>query len=106
MCRARAGLTVTHMKTFIIEREIPGASELTDEQLRGITTTSNNAVDSLEKPYKWLHSYVAGDKVYCVHQADSEDVIREHSRRGEFPANLVAEVVAVFDSTGPRGLPV
>ena len=94
------------MKRFIIEREIPGASELTDEQLRGITTTSNDAVASLEKPYKWLHSYVAGDKVYCVHQADSADVIREHARRGQFPANLVVEVASVFDSTGPRGLPV
>ena len=106
MCRTRSGLTVAPMKTFIIEREIPGASELTHEQLRGITSTSNDAVESLDKPYKWLHSYVAGDKIYCVHQADSEDVVREHSRRGEFPANLVAEVVSVFDSTGPRGLPV
>ena len=94
------------MKTFLIEREIPGASELTNEQLRGITTTSNDAVASLEKPYKWLHSYVAGDKVYCVHQADSADVIREHARRGQFPANLVVEVASVFDRTGPRGLPV
>jgi hypothetical protein len=51
------------MKTFLIEREIPGASELTDEELRGITSTSNDAVRTLDKPYKWLHSYVAGDKV-------------------------------------------
>ena len=94
------------MKTFLIEREIPGASELTDEQLRGITTTSNNAVASLNKPYKWLHSYVAGNKIYCVHQAEREDVVREHARRGRFPANLVVEVAAVFDSTGPRELPV
>jgi hypothetical protein len=93
------------VKTFIIEREIPGASELTDEQLRGITSTSNDAVDSLGKPYKWLHSYVAGDKVYCVHQAEDAEVIREHASRGGFPANVVAEVASVFDSTGPRGLP-
>ena len=93
------------MKTFLIEREIPGASELTDEELRGITSTSNDAVASLDKPYTWLHSYVAGDKVYCVHQAESADVIREHAQRGGFPANLVAEVSATFDSTGPRGLP-
>jgi hypothetical protein len=93
------------MKTFIIEREIPGASQLTDEDLRGITTTSNDAVASLHKPYTWLHSYVAGDKIYCVHQAESEDVVREHSARGKFPANLVVEVAAVFDRTGPRGLP-
>jgi hypothetical protein len=94
------------MKTFVIEREIPGASELTDEQLLGITSTSNDAVAALEKPYKWLHSYVAGDKIYCVHQAESEDVILEHAQRGNFPANLVAEVASVFDRTGPRELPV
>ena len=93
------------MRTFVIEREIPGAHALTDDELRGITTTSNAAVDSLDKPYTWLHSYVAGDKVYCIHQAESEEVIREHSQRGNFPANLVAEVTSVIDRTGPRGLP-
>ena len=93
------------MKTFLIEREIPGASELTDEELRGITSTSNDAVESLNKPYEWLHSYVAGDKIYCVHQAESEDVIRDHAQTGGFPANLVAEVASVFDRTGPRDLP-
>ena len=76
------------------------------EELRGITSTSNEAVASLEKPYTWLHSYVAGDKVYCFHQAENAEIIREHARRGGFPANLVAEVPTVFDSTGPRGLPV
>jgi len=94
------------MPTFLIEREIPGASRLTDDELRGITQTSNNAVDALERPYTWCHSYVAGDKIYCVHQAESAELILEHARRGGFPANLVAEVTAVFDSTGPRDLPV
>jgi hypothetical protein len=93
------------MKTFIIEREIPGASQLSDEELRGITTTSNDAVASLEKPYEWLYSFVAGDKIYCVHQAESEAVIREHARTGGFPANLVVEVARVFDSSGPTVLP-
>jgi hypothetical protein len=93
------------MKTYLIEREIPGASQLTHEQLRGISSTSNDAVSSLGKPYTWLHSYVAGDKVYCVHQAENAEVIREHARVGGFPANLVAEVTSVFDSTGPRDLP-
>jgi hypothetical protein len=93
------------VKTFVIEREIPGASELTLDDLRGITSTSNDAVASLERPYKWLHSYVAGDKVYCFHQAENAEVIREHARVGGFPANLVAEVTSVFDSTGPRDLP-
>jgi hypothetical protein len=94
------------MKTFLIEREIPGASELTDEELRGITSTSNDAVRTLDKPYKWLHSYVAGDKIYCVHRAESAEVIEEHAKTGGFPANLVVEVANVFDSGGLRGLPV
>ena len=93
------------MKTYVIEREIPGDSQLTHEQLRGITSTSNDAVASLNKPYTWLHSYVAGDKVYCFHQAENAEVIREHAKAGGFPANLVAEVASVFDSTGPRELP-
>ena len=93
------------MKTFVIEREIPGAAELTYDELRGITSTSNDAVETLEKPYKWLHSYVAGDKIYCFHQAENAEVIREHARIGGFPSNLVAEVTSVFDTTGPRDLP-
>jgi hypothetical protein len=93
------------VKTYLIEREIPGASQLTQEDLRGVTSTSNDAVASLNKPYKWLHSYVAGDKVYCVHQAENAEVIREHASAGGFPANLVVEVASVFDSTGPRDLP-
>jgi hypothetical protein len=91
--------------TYVIEREIPGASQLTDDELRGITTTSNDAVESLDKPYKWLYSYVAGDKIYCFHQAENAEVIEEHARAGGFPANLVTEVASVFDSTGPRDFP-
>ena len=94
------------MPTYIIEREIPGASKLTDDDLRGITATSNKAVAGLCNPYTWRHSYVAGDKVYCVHDAESPEDVLEHAREGGFPANLVAEVSAVFDATGPRGLPV
>ena len=93
------------MPTYIIEREIPGASGLTDDDLRGITKTSNDVVEGLTCDYTWLHSYVAGDKVYCVHEAENADDVLEHAKRGGFPANLVAEVSAVFDSTGPRGFP-
>ncbi len=94
------------MKTYLIEREIPGASQLTDEQLRGITQTSNDVVDGLERPYTWRHSYVAGDKIYCVHDAESPEDVLEHARRGGFPADLVAEVSGAFGTTGPRALPV
>src|SRR5215218_43359 len=77
------------MKRFIIEREIPGASELTEAQLAEISKTSNAAVASLGVPYNWITSYVAGDKVYCVHEADDAETILEHARRCRFPANMV-----------------
>ena len=87
------------MKTFIIEREIPGASELTQEQLAEISKTSNAAVASLGVPYNWITSYVAGDKVICVHEAEDAETIREHARRGGFPANSVTELANEF---GPQ----
>jgi Protein of unknown function (DUF4242) len=93
------------MPTYIIEREIPGASQLNEAELQGITTKSNDVVAGLNRPYTWRHSYVAGDKIYCVHDAESAEDVLEHARCGGFPANLVAEVAAVFDSTGPRDLP-
>ena len=93
------------MPTYLIEREIPGAAQLTDAEIRGITAKSNEVVEGLQRPYTWRHSYVAGDKIYCVHEAESADDVLEHARCGGFPANLVAEVATVFDSTGPRQMP-
>ena len=87
------------MKRFLIEREVPGASSMTKDDLREIARTSNAAVDSLGVPYTWVTSYVAGDKIYCVHEADEAEAILEHARRGGFPANLVSEVV---DEFGPH----
>ena len=84
------------MTRFIIEREIEGASSLTPEQLADIARTSNQAVDSLGVPYTWVNSYVAGDKIYCVHETDEAETIFEHARRGGFPANVVSEVANEF----------
>ncbi|HET9944717.1 MAG TPA: DUF4242 domain-containing protein [Actinomycetes bacterium] len=84
------------MRRFIIEREVEGASMLTQEQLAEIATTSNEAAASLGVPYHWVNTYVAGDKLYCVHVAEDEETVREHARRGGFPANLVAEVATEF----------
>jgi hypothetical protein len=84
------------MQRFMIERDIPGASEMTEEQLGEIARTSNAAVESLGVPYTWVTSYVAGDKVYCVHEADDEAVIREHSRRGGFPVSTVTLIANEF----------
>ena len=87
------------MKRFLIEREIPGASELTQEQLAEISKTSNAAVASLGVPYNWVTSYVAGDKIVCVHEAEDAEVILEHARRGGFPADTVTVVANEF---GPQ----
>ncbi len=84
------------MPTFLIERNIPGASELTPEQLREIACTSNDVVDGLGVAYTWQQSYVAGDKIYCLHETDDAETVREHARRGGFPADLVVEVASVF----------
>lgn len=84
------------MPTFIIERTVPGASQLTKEQLRDIARTSNQVVENRGVPYRWLHSYVAGDKLYCVHETENADIVREHARRGGFPCDtvtLVSEVI-------------
>ena len=84
------------MPTYIIEREIPGASQLTHDDLCGITDKSNETVESLDKPYEWRHSYVAGDKIYCLHETDDVETVREHARRGGFPADVVVTVAAEF----------
>lgn len=87
------------MQRFIIEREIPGAGELGPGALAEIAKASNAVVDSLGEPYTWVTSYVAGDKIYCVHEAESADAILEHARRGGFPANTVT---VVANEIGPH----
>jgi hypothetical protein len=84
------------MPKFMIERNIPGASELTPEQLRDISTKSNEVVEGLGVAYTWHESFVAGDKIYCVHETDDIDTIREHAKRGGFPADVVVQVSSVI----------
>ena len=91
------------MPTFVIEREIPGADKLNADQLRDIACKSNEVVAGLGVPYTWITSYVAGDKIYCVHEADSADAIRRHAREGGFPANKVTEVAAVIGPATANG---
>ena len=87
------------MKRFIIERGIPGVAELTEAQLVEISRMSNAALASLDAPYKWITTYVAGDKLYCVHETGDEEAVREHARRGGFPADMV---VVVANEFGPH----
>lgn len=79
------------MKTYLIEREIAGAGDLTAEQLRAISQTSCAVLSELGPQIEWIHSYVTGDKIYCIYRAENEDLIREHARRGGFPANKILE---------------
>ncbi|MGE3285765.1 MAG: DUF4242 domain-containing protein [Pseudonocardia sp.] len=84
------------MTTFVIERNVPGASALTPAELKEIATASNAVVEGLGVTYTWHHSYVAGDKIYCVHETDDAETVREHARRGNFPADVVVEVAATI----------
>jgi hypothetical protein len=85
------------MPQFVIEREIPGAGNLTDAELQAIARRSVAALKQLGPEIKWLHSYVTGDKVYCVYLAPDEEAVREHARRGGFPANRISAVRRMID---------
>ena len=92
------------MPQFLIEREIEGAGAMSPEQLRDASAHSNAVLASLGPDIEWVHSYVAGDKIYCVYNAPSEDLIRTHAEQSGFPANKVTPVSAVISpaTAGPR----
>jgi hypothetical protein len=84
------------MRTYVIERNIPGAGDLTAEQLKGISQTSCSVLKEMGPIIEWQHSYVTGDKVYCVYKAENKELIEEHAKKGGFPANSVSEVTTVI----------
>ena len=84
------------MKTYVIERIISGAGNLTPEQLKGISQTSCSVLKEMGPKIEWQHSYVTGDKVYCVYKAENKELIEEHAKKGGFPANSVSEVATVI----------
>ena len=86
----------TEMKTYVIEREIPDAGKLTAEQLKGISQKSCGVLKEIGPRIEWLHSYVTGNKIYCVYKAANEDLVREHAKKGGFPANKISEVASVI----------
>ena len=87
------------MPKYIIEREIPGAGNLSKEQLRAISQKSCSVLSRMGPQIQWIQSYVTGDKVYCVYIAPDEKAVREHAKQGGFPANRVSQVVDVIDPT-------
>ncbi|CAN5624167.1 hypothetical protein BH24ACT22_BH24ACT22_05810 [soil metagenome] len=85
------------MPKYVIEREIPGAGDLSKEELQGISQTSCNVLNDMRPQIQWVQSQVTDDKIYCTYIAPDADAIREHAEQGGFPANKISEVQAVID---------
>lgn len=91
------------MKKYVIERDLPGVGGMSGEELCGAAAKSNEALAQLANKVQWQHSYVAGDKTFCIYLAEDEDAIRAHSELSGFPANTITEVKAVIDPTTANG---
>ena len=87
------------MPKYVIEREIPGAGNLTPEQLHAISQTSCGVLNKMGPSIQWVQSYVTGDKIYCVYIAPNEEMVKEHASQGGFPANRISEVKTIIDPT-------
>lgn len=87
------------MPKFVIERSIPHIGDVSPAELQAISQKSCGVLRDMGTEVQWIHSYVTGDKIYCVYNAADEGLVREHARRGGFPANSVARVVTTIDPT-------
>jgi hypothetical protein len=87
------------MQRFLIERDIPKVGSMSGEELGGTARTSNDALAKLAPRVQWQHSYVAGDKTFCIYLADSEDAIHEHAKLSGFPASKITRIETVIDPT-------
>ena len=87
------------MPKFVIEREIPAAGSLSERDLKAISQKSVEVLGQLGPEIQWIQSYITGDKLYCVYIAANEELIREHAKRGGFPANSVSQVTSIIDPT-------
>ena len=87
------------MPKYLIEREIPGASKLSAEELQGISQKSCGVLRDMGPRIQWVQSYVTDDKIYCVYIAPNEDAVREHASQGGFPANRVSRISSMIDPT-------
>ncbi len=87
------------MPKYIIERNIPGASKLSQQELKAISQKSCGVLRTMGPQIQWVESYVAGDKIYCVYIAENEALVQEHAKQGGFPANLVTPIATIIDPT-------
>lgn len=81
------------MKTYLIQRNLPGAGQLSPAQLKEISQKSCDVLDQLGPQIQWQHSYVTAEQLWCVYKAENEEIIREHARRGGFPVNAIHEIL-------------
>jgi Protein of unknown function (DUF4242) len=86
----------TEMKTYVIERNIPGAGQFTPEKLKDISKTSCSVLKEMGPSIQWVQSYVTGDKIFCVYKAENMELLKEHAKRGGFPINAIYEVSTVI----------
>ena len=86
----------TEMKTYVIEREIPGAGKLTAEQLKGISQTSCSVLKEMGPRIQWIHSYVSENRIVCIYKAENMELIREHGKKGGFPVTSITEIGTVI----------
>lgn len=93
------------MPRYLIEREIPGAGALSPEELRGISQKSCGVLRELGPTVQWVRSFVTNDKIFCEYIAANEDLVREHARRGGFPANRIYGVRSVIDPITAEEMP-
>jgi hypothetical protein len=103
-CMAQTTAVVTNnsnkvMKTYVIERDIPGAGQFSPEKLKAISQTSCMVLKSMGPSIQWDHSYVTEDKIFCVYKAENIELVKEHAKKGGFPANAIYEVSSVISPT-------
>jgi hypothetical protein len=94
------------MNRYVIEREIPDIGSAEREELKGAAEQSNSVLSAMQsegKSIQWEHSYVAGDKTFCIYVADSPSLIDEHAERSGFPATVVTEIGKIIDPTTAKG---
>jgi len=87
------------MPKYVIEREIPGAGNMSVQDLQAVSQKSCSVLQNLGPQIQWVQSYVTGDKIYCIYIAPSEDMIRTHAQQGGFPANRISEIKTTIDPT-------
>ncbi len=85
------------MPQYLIERNIPGAGNLTAAELQGISQKSCGVLNAMGPQIQWVHSYVTADQIHCIYRAPNEAMVREHARQGGFPADRVSEIKSIID---------